>query len=187
MRFTKAMPAMIQARGKILILRSVSAARDITVKHDLGNTVLKGSSDCLLGNPARTLTFVYNGANYQEIARSEVLKRDDTAVSYALATDKSEGPGRAPTRLTEQDDYRPRNSWGEALAFNSTFPKSQRPKIYRNAIAAINRQASEGDIAPDEASLIVGLLEAQRKAIETANLAERVASLEQRLATGAGK
>ena len=42
------------------------------------------------------------------------------------------------------------------------------------AIAAINIQAAERDISPDEASLIVSLLEAQRKEIETADLAERL-------------
>ena len=74
---------------------------------------------------------------------------------------------------------------GARLQFD--LPEVAKAEELPNAIAAINRQAAEGDISPDEASLIVGLLEMQRKAIETADLAERVASLEQRLATGAGK
>ena len=74
---------------------------------------------------------------------------------------------------------------GARLQFD--LPEVAKAEELPNAIAAINRQAADGDISPDEASLIVGLLEMQRKAIETADLAERVASLEQRLATGAGK
>lgn len=55
------------------------------------------------------------------------------------------------------------------------------------AIAGITEQVAAGAISPDEGALIVGLLEAQRKAIETADLADRVAALEQRLAAGAKK
>ena len=49
------------------------------------------------------------------------------------------------------------------------------------AIADIGRQVSEGAISPDEGSMIVALLEAQRKAIETSELAERIAALEARM------
>lgn len=74
---------------------------------------------------------------------------------------------------------------GARLQFD--LPEVSKAEELPQAIAAINRQAAYGDISPDEASLIVGLLEMQRKAIETSDLAERVASLEQRLASGAGK
>ncbi|MGC4024403.1 MAG: hypothetical protein QM744_04160 [Mesorhizobium sp.] len=49
------------------------------------------------------------------------------------------------------------------------------------AIASITEQVAAGDISPDEGALIVGLLEAQRKAIETVELVERVAALEQKI------
>jgi hypothetical protein len=49
------------------------------------------------------------------------------------------------------------------------------------AIAAVNRQVAEGEISPDEGALIVGLLEAHRKVIETSELAARLAALEERL------
>jgi len=48
------------------------------------------------------------------------------------------------------------------------------------AIAGINRQVAEGMLSPEEGVLIVGLLEAQRKAIETGELAARVTALEER-------
>ncbi len=74
---------------------------------------------------------------------------------------------------------------GARLRFE--LPEVAKTEELPNAIAAINRQTADGDISPDEAALIVGLLEMQRKAMKTADLAERVASSEQRLATGAGK
>ena len=74
---------------------------------------------------------------------------------------------------------------GARLQFD--LPEVAKAEELPSAIAAINRQAADGDISPDEAALIVGLLEMQWKAIETADLAERVASLEQRLASGAMK
>ncbi len=49
------------------------------------------------------------------------------------------------------------------------------------AVAAVTRQVAEGDISPDEGAAIVSLLDAQRKAIETNVLAERIAALEERL------
>jgi hypothetical protein len=49
------------------------------------------------------------------------------------------------------------------------------------AIASVNRQVADGEISPDEGTLIVGLLDAQRRAIETSELAARVAALEERL------
>ena len=51
------------------------------------------------------------------------------------------------------------------------------------AIGSVSRQVAEGDISPEEGSLVVGLLEAQRRAIEMNELAERVAELEKRLAS----
>ena len=50
-----------------------------------------------------------------------------------------------------------------------------------DAIASVNRQVAEGEISPDEGTLIVGLLDAHRKAIETSDLAARLSALEERL------
>jgi hypothetical protein len=48
------------------------------------------------------------------------------------------------------------------------------------AQAATIQAMATGEITPDEASVIAGVLEAKRKAIETVQLEERVARLEQR-------
>lgn len=51
------------------------------------------------------------------------------------------------------------------------------------AIAAVTRQVADGEISPDEGAAVVTLLEAHRKAIETNELANRIAALEERMST----
>jgi hypothetical protein len=68
---------------------------------------------------------------------------------------------------------------GARLQFE--LPEVSKADELPGAIAHVNHQVAEGDISPDEGNLIVGLLEAQRKAIETSELASRVAALEERL------
>jgi hypothetical protein len=68
---------------------------------------------------------------------------------------------------------------GARLQFD--LPEVTKADDLPGAIATVNRQVADGEISPDEGTLIVGLLEAQRKAIETSELAARVAALEQSL------
>jgi len=49
------------------------------------------------------------------------------------------------------------------------------------ALAAITQAAASGAIAPSEAQSFAALIEAQRKAIETSELAARVSLLEERM------
>ena len=69
---------------------------------------------------------------------------------------------------------------GARIAFD--MPEVKSAADIPGAVAAINRQTAEGEISPDEAAVIVGLLDVHRKAIETSELAERLAALEQRMA-----
>ena len=69
---------------------------------------------------------------------------------------------------------------GARLQFD--LPEVTEANELPGAIAAVNRQVAEGDLAPEEATLIVGLLDAQRRALETSELAERIAAIEQRMA-----
>jgi hypothetical protein len=48
------------------------------------------------------------------------------------------------------------------------------------ALARITEAAAGGEITPDEAQALAGLVEIQRRAIETNDLAERIAALEAR-------
>jgi hypothetical protein len=68
---------------------------------------------------------------------------------------------------------------GARLQFN--LPAVAKAEDLPGGIAAVNRQVADGEISPDEGALIVGLLEAHRKAIETSELATRVAALEERM------
>jgi hypothetical protein len=47
------------------------------------------------------------------------------------------------------------------------------------AFAAVVSAMGAGELAPDEAAVIAGVLEAKRKAIETGDLVKRLAALEQ--------
>lgn len=70
---------------------------------------------------------------------------------------------------------------GTPISFD--LPEITTPADLPIAIGSVSRQVAEGDISPEEGSLVVGLLEAQRRAIEMNELAERVAELEKRLAS----
>ena len=54
------------------------------------------------------------------------------------------------------------------------------------ALAAVVAAMARGELTPEEARAVAGVLEAQRKAIETAELEARVAALEQ-CVSGAGR
>lgn len=69
---------------------------------------------------------------------------------------------------------------GARLEFD--LPEVTKAEDLPAAVAAVTRQVADGEISPDEGTAIVALLEAHRKAIETSDLAERVAALEERLA-----
>ncbi len=68
---------------------------------------------------------------------------------------------------------------GARLSFD--LPEITKAEDLPAAVAGVNRQVADGEISPDEGALIVGLLDAHRKAIETNDLAARVAALEERL------
>ena len=116
-------------------------------------------------------------------SRSKVLVALD-----ALGEGEAEGIVKAMIEKAKQGDaqagrtilervWPPRK--GARLQFD--LPEVSKADQLPGAIAAVNRQVAEGEISPDEGTLIVGLLDAQRRAIETSELAARVAILEERL------
>lgn len=68
---------------------------------------------------------------------------------------------------------------GRGIAFD--LPEVMKAEELPTAIATVTRQVADGDLSPDEGAAVVSLLEAQRKAIETSELAGRVAALEERM------
>lgn len=59
------------------------------------------------------------------------------------------------------------------------LPPMDKAEDLPKAIASIAQQVADGDITPDEGALIVGLLETQRRAIETSDHAIRLAAVEE--------
>lgn len=49
-----------------------------------------------------------------------------------------------------------------------------------NAVAAIVNAVATGELTPEEAQAVAGVVEIQRRAIETQDLADRFAALEER-------
>jgi len=60
------------------------------------------------------------------------------------------------------------------------LPPIEKPEQLPAAIASITQQVADGEISPDEGTLIVGLIEAQKRAVEMNELASRIAALESR-------
>ena len=71
---------------------------------------------------------------------------------------------------------------GARLDFD--LPEVTKAAELPGAIASVNRQVADGDMSPEEGTLIVGLLDAQRRAIETNDLADRIAAIEERMTAG---
>lgn len=82
-----------------------------------------------------------------------------------------------PARIILDRVWPPRK--GARLTFD--LPKVDSSEDLPGAIASVTRQVADGEISPDEGSVIVGLLESHRKAIETNDLAARVQALEEQL------
>lgn len=81
------------AQGAVLILRAEDVSRVVTLKDGAGNLLLNG--DYALSATDRTITLLYDGANWREVARSvtaaavdsvDVLNRDAVVSDVASST-----------------------------------------------------------------------------------------------------
>ena len=72
----------------------------------------------------------------------------------------------------------------KSRAVNLTLPTVETPADILKAQTATIAAMARGEITPDEAATIAGVLEAKRKALETVHLEERVRKLEQEAETG---
>ena len=61
------------------------------------------------------------------------------------------------------------------------LPSIDTPAGCRAALAALTAAVAAGDVAPDEAAPIAALIESARRAVETADLEERITELERRI------
>ena len=117
------------------------------------------------------------GSRSAALVALDALGEESASDIVQAMIDKAKGGDAMTGRLILERVWPTRK--GARIAFN--MPEVKTPADLSGAIASINRQTADGDISPDEASLIVGLLDAQRKAIETNELADRLAALEKRM------
>ena len=110
------------------------------------------------------------------VALDALAEGEAQEIVKAMIASARGGDGQAGRTILERI-WPPRK--GARLQFD--LPEVTQANELPGAIAAVNRQVAEGEISPDEGTLIVGLLDAQRRAIETSELAVRVAQLEERL------
>ena len=61
---------------------------------------------------------------------------------------------------------------------NLYLPKVESERDVLKAIGLTNNAVAEGEITPEEGSLVAGLLETKRKAIETLEIEDRLTRLE---------
>jgi hypothetical protein len=133
-----------------------------------GRPFPKGKS----GNPAGKPC----GARHKTTLAAEALldgeakKLTRKAIELALAGDTT------ALRLCLERIAPPRKS--RRVAFD--LPSIDAPQDLVPAFAAVVAAMSAGELAPDEAAVIAGVLEAKRKTIEMVDIERRLAALEQR-------
>lgn len=117
------------------------------------------------------------GSKSRHIMALEALAEGEVqAVVQAMIDKAKEGDAMAARSIL--DRVWPTRK-GARIAFD--LPEIGKAEDLPEAIAAVNRQVADGDMSPDEGALVVGLLDAHRKAIETNELAARIAALEKKL------
>ena len=134
-----------------------------------GNQFKPGQSGNPNGRP--------RGSRSKHIVAMEALARGEAeAVVKALLEKAKNGDAVAARPILDR-------IWpvrkGARHAFD--LPEVTKAEDLPAAFAAVNRQVAEGELSPDEGALIGSLLEGHRKAIESNELAARIAALEERL------
>jgi len=117
------------------------------------------------------------GSRPKVLVALDALGEGEAEAIVLAMIDKAKG-GDAVAARTILDRIRPARK-GARVTFD--LPEVAKADDLPGAVAAITRQVADGEISPDEGTAIVALLEAHRKAIETSELADRVASLEKRM------
>ena len=110
----------------------------------------------------RNLALEHGPAAVAELARLSTEAQNETARISACNAIIERAYGKSlPGRMIQLD-----------------LPDTSTVEGVTKAVAAIVQAAASGEITPSEASDLCGLMEAQRRAIELSDLAERVAKLE---------
>jgi hypothetical protein len=117
------------------------------------------------------------GSRAKTLATLDTLGEDAAQAILVTMIDEAKGGDVSAARAVLDRVWPARK--GARVEFE--LPEIARANELPAAIARINRQVAEGRLSMEEGALIVGLLEAQRKALETGELAARVVALEERM------
>lgn len=96
------------AENSIVVLFAENVSRVVTVKDGTGNILLNG--DCSLSANDSTLTLIYNGTNWREVARSAPSANGITNSGTDVTQIKFAGTQSASTDANTLDDYE-EGSW----------------------------------------------------------------------------
>jgi hypothetical protein len=115
----------------------------------------------------------HGSRNKATLALEALLDGEGEAVTRKAIEKALEGD-TAALRLCLERIYPPRKSRPIALA----LPKIETPDDISKAQGTVIGAMAIGDITPEEASVIAGVLEAKRRSIETCELEARMTALE---------
>jgi translation elongation factor EF-Tu-like GTPase len=132
-----------------------------------GRPFTKGRS----GNPAGKP----RGARHRVTLLAEKLMQDDTEAVVRSVVDAAKGGDMTAARLILDRIAPPRR--GSPVSFN--LPTIETAADISKALGAVMASVTCGELTPDEAIAISGLIETRRKVIETRELETRVIALEQ--------
>lgn len=131
------------------------------------------------GNPAGKP----KGARHRITLLAEKLMADDTETVVRAVVEAAKGGDMSAARLILDRIAPPRR--GCPVSFK--LPTIETAADVSKALSAVMASIACGELTPDEATAIGGVVETKRKAIETQELERRVIALEHAAEAGRGK
>lgn len=117
-------------------------------------------------DPIAFLTKIQNG----EVIKAGVIKEGAETVGVVPTLDQ-----RMAAAFKLADKMVPN---ARSAHVSLQLPKVERPDDVLKAMAAVIQQVAAGQLRPDEAATIAGILESHRRAIETTDIERRLSQLE---------
>ena len=146
-----------------------SLPADNATKRQRGRPFPKGVS----GNPKGCAT----GSRHKATLLLEKLMSDDAEEVVQSVISAAKGGDMTAARLVLERIVPVR----KGRPVNVNLPPISSAEDVSGAIGATIEAMAQGDITPDEASVIAGVLEVKRKAIETVELDARLSAVEEEL------
>jgi len=139
-----------------------------TAENQRGRPFVKGRS----GNPAGKP----KGARHRATVAAEALFDGEAEALTRKAIELAKAGDTLALRLCLERVLSPRK--GRPVVFD--LPVINKPADVVAALGALVNAVARGSLTPDEGAAVAGLLEAKRRGLETVELEQRIAALEQR-------